>query len=790
MAAEGLIAAATILAGGPFWKSGADDPAVTTAVAAVIDEIKAKNATSKDSAMNSASFGRLITQFAPNFKEAVKTELKNEPSLVFFGERGSQFVYFHEDVSRSSQSAQASSQVTSGAVNARDFTACVAVVASCISRINPGHSDKYIYSDFVENMSRVHKVERKTLSAILRQVSALMHHFNSTDVDQCTWAPSSFAAMLRQSQTGDCKFPPMKEWSCESFNRAAFESVVMQQAKSLGSKCYHVSCDGKVKAAVLRCDGTLYDVSTPLTFDENDPPCTSCTCFSLAKKQGLGGISMDLFIRNDEVVSYDTVVIPLPATVLDIMIKHGALPVQPGCFISIRSSQELSIFGPQEAVKFAVAEVKQLMKSITEKLTRVPCVVPVNGATLSFGYKYSLGLGARVTSVMSPSDTNVLIISDVRHIMRFASENRVPFSNVENLETQLFTAVTTRLQSAGAAIPLPLDLYFEAASGAHEAIEGEADLASAKKNAPCPMANVVFGSANDARIAYEMLSSEFAGSVHLPVEECYTTRQSGTAFRVAFAVSHFEQSPSEDVAEDAAVTVMKPIWYCGRQLFPVNMNCGNYSAWHSDRELSAPLPKAVCCTHHVKRLNVAALRAAKMKLGYFFPHTGQIAQHDAAGAGYSEQPEGARSLKYWTCCNQPSCDTVQMDEAPSVACPSAFREHLKGFPHLHAKQMFSCCWERHYFASESDQLEAFNHPSAIQYAHNLDVKLTSKPQPPPKPQPPAMQRAPGDRAEHQYSLVFVDQRHKQEASARMTAERRVGFQFGRHLQVVTLHSSS
>jgi hypothetical protein len=860
MPAEGIIAAAAILAGGTFWKRGADDPALRTAVAAVIDEVKAKHAISKESAMNSATFGRIITQFAPNFKEAVKTELKNEPGLVFFGERGSQFVYFDERVSSASQSAPAASQLRSDVVSTRDFTSCVAVVASCICRINPEHSEKHIYSDFVENMSKVHNVERKTLSAILRQVSALMHHFNSIDVEQCTWAPSSFAVMLRQSQSEHCRFPPMEGWSSEGFNRDDFESVVMQQAKSLGSKCYHVSCDGKVKAAVLRMDGTLCDVSTPLTFDERDPPCTSCTCFSLTKKQG---VSMDLIIRSDEVISNDTIVIPLPASVLDIMIKHGSLPVQPACFISIRSSQELSIFGPQEALKFAVVEVKQLIQSITEKLTRIPCVVPVNGATLSFGYRFSLGLGLLVASVVPPSDTNVLIISDGYQFMGLTSDKQIPYSNRENLETQLFTAVSARLQSVSTVAPLPLDVYFEPTHVAERGMpwwtsaqvvdaviakmqwpenmnqkfrsipappsgerlagylledvlcwidndlgdevqtrraaaymagelrilafppagEGKPDLATAKKSAHCPIAYVVFGCASDARIAYDMLSGECSGSVHLPVETCFTTRQSGTAFRVAFALSHFEQRPSEDVTEDTPETVLKPVWYCGRQLFPVNMTCCNHSAWHSDRELSSPLPKAVCCTHHVKRLNVAALRAAKMKLG-FFHHTGHTAQLDAAGSG-SEQPEGARGLKFWTCCNQPTCDSFQMNEVSSVACPSAFRQHLKGYPHLQAKQMFSFCWERHYFASESDQLEALKHPSAIQFARSRDEKLR------PKTQSPAIQRAPvGSAAPHEYSLVFVDQRHKQEASQRMSAERRVPFQFGGHLQVVSHYSSS
>jgi hypothetical protein len=861
MPAEGIIAAAAILAGGPFWKRGAGEPALRTAVAAVIDEIKAKSKY-KESAMNSATFGRIIAQFAPNFKEAVKTELKNEPGLVFFGERGSQFVYFDERVSSSSQSVPASSQFRSADASKCDFSSCVAVVASCIRCINPEHSEKYIYSDFVENMSKLHKVERKTLSAILRQVSTLMYHLNSIDVAQCSWAPSSFADMLRQSQSGHCKFPPMEGWSSEGFNRDDFESVVMQQAKSLGSKCFHVSCDGKVKAAVFRTDGTLCDVSTPLTFDERDPPCTSCTCFSLTEKQI--GNSMDLIIRSDDVLSNDTIVIPVPAAVIDIMIKHGSLPVQPACFISIRSPQELSIFGPQEALNFALVEVKQLIQSITEKLTRTPCVVPVNGATLSFGYRFSLGLGLLVASVVPPSDTNVLIISDCYQFMGLTSEKQIPFFNLENLETQLFTAVTVRLQSASTVVPLPLDVYFEPThvaeprlpwwtstqvvdaviakmgwpenmnqkfrsipsppsgerlacydledvlvwmdsdlgdevqtrrAAAYMAGElrilafppagaGKPGVSSAKKSAPCSIAYVVFGCASDARIAYETLSGECSDIVHLPVESVFATRQSGTAFRVAFALSHFEQSPSDYATEDTPETTLKPIWYCGRQLFPVNMTCCNHSAWHSDRELSSPLLKAVCCTHHVKRLNVAALRAAKMKLGSFH-HTGQTSQLDAAGSG-SEQPEGARSLKFWTCCNQPSCDSFQMNEVSSVACPSAFREHLKGYPHLQAKQMFSFCWERHYFASESDQLEALKHPSAIQFARSRDDNLRPKIQPPSS----VIQRAPGGRAaSHEYSLVFVDQRHKQEASQRMSAQRRVPFQFGGHLQVVSHNAS-
>lgn len=784
-------------------------------MAAVVDAIKASNCISENSAMNAVQLGRMIVKLAPNFKDAVKDELRHEPGIVFVGQRGNQCVYFNENVCHGLDSASAS---TIHGANT-DFTACICIITSCIQRITANHSDKDIFNDFVNEWSNTHKIERKTLSAILKQLRSFMHHLNNLDLEQITGvACRKFVDMLGSFQlhckTNGLMYPPLIGWSVEGFiqRRDAFESGMLQLLHTFSSKCFVLSATGEYKAAMLRRDGTYtFNLRPPLRCDQQDDAGFVWHCFGSLQEQD--NMSMDFSICCKEPVSCDTVVIPVPAAVLGVMTNRRCLPVHPACFITIRSNQEISIFGPCEALSSAQYEVQSLVDCIVNNLISVPYVIPVNGETLSFGFRFFLGPSLTVACVAPPSDSNILILSDVYD---FACIEREKNLSLLDIESELVRVMTERLQSTRAFVSLPVDLYFDSAfvakQSAYDAIDDKlsVEAKTAKQKIPSPTAHFVFSRASHAHSAHVVLTSEFFANAHLPIETDHTARQSETAFRLTFAVSNFVVEEQDSAAHESVhnSNLLHPVQVGGRQFFPVNMLCKNCSNWHTDCESSKPHPmfSSALCTHHVKRLSVAATHAAKIKLG-FFHHTGTLENsHESGHVG-----------ERWSCCKQPFCDSIDVNGdgflRQSVACKTALLEYAKQVPFRANMKMFDFCWERHYFLSEAEQINASRHPMATTFercltmkkAHNCDAEAKSFMSDARFNQDPFPvdlkfgQDTEGAKAKsisnphslpntpRLYSIVFVDTASKMAACGganRMIAERHVPFAFGPLLQVI------
>jgi hypothetical protein len=806
MLAEGLIAAAAILTGGPFWKHEARrSTALNTAVAAVVDAIKASNCVSEHSAMNAAQFGRMVVKLAPNFKDAVKEELRHEPGIVFVGVRGNQCVYFNESLCHGLDSASAS---TSHCVNT-DFTACISIIASCIQCITANHSDKDIFNDFVNQWSHAHKIERKTFSAILKRLRCFTHHLNNLDLDQITGgvACRKFVDMLgllqRHSKENGLMYPPLLHWSAEGFiqQRDTFESGMLQHLHLFSSKCFVLSAMGEFKASMLRQDGTYtFNLRPPIRFDQQDGSCFVWHCFGSLEEQD--NMSMDFSICCKEPVSSDTVVVPVPAAVLGVMINRRCLPLHPACFITIRSCQEISIFGPCEALSSALHEVQSLVDCIVSNLISVPYVIPVNGETLSFGFRFFLGPGLAIDCVAPPSDSNILILSDVYDFACIGREKNLSLLDIEN---ELVRVMAERLQSTRALVSLPVDFYFDSAfiarQSAYDTIEDKlsVEAKTAKQNIPSPTAYFVFSRASHAHSAHIVLTTQFSANAHLPVEADNTARQSETALRVTFAVSNFVAEEQDSAESTHNSKLLQPVQVGGRKLFPVNMICKNCSNWHTDCESSQPHPmlSSALCTHHVKRFSVAATHASKMKLG-FFHHTG--IQENSRESGHV----GGQ----WSCCKQPFCDTIDVHGdgflQQSVACKTAFLEYAKQVPFQANTKMFDFCWERHYFVSEAEQIKSSQHPMATSFERCLSMKKTHTCDAKAKSfmsharfssfedlVPPDLKVGQDNRSlpntPRSYCIAFVDAASKMAACGganRMVAERHVSFTFGPLLQVI------
>jgi hypothetical protein len=790
---EGLIAAVAIQASGSFWNPeirethrGCRDELLNAAIVSVVEEIRSSNCVSEESAMNAAQLGRIIVKYAPHFREAVKDELRREPGLVFAGQRANQRVYFNESLASTSIVSPRPKTQASVFQNRRDFTSCVAIIMSCIQQIIAGHSQKIPAGNIVKQCSDIHGVQRRTLSSILKQVCSLMSLLNSIDLSKYSMRPNcvSFLDALRQhSSVCGRLYPSLSEWSSDAFlqKHELFESAVLQHFRSSIVECFAVATTGKVKTAMLRSDGTFGSVLTPFVCHQQESACFTFRCVKMSTEQGIAFANLCVLVNGP--VSTGTAIIPVPAAVVNVMIKHGSFPVHPACFISIRSPQELSLFGPLDALRVAKVEVRSLIESIVKQLISVPCVIPANSETMSFGHRISLGAGLAVQSVLPPTESNVLILANVPAFLGIKRENQ---TSLHEMEIVLMCAMKAKLQSSASLVPLPLELFFDSnfvtSQSLYDAIDDKKSLAarSAKLNIPSPKAHFIFTNANDARIAFQVLEVKYSGFFHLPVEIGHVSRPTQCAFRVEFALSHFKHVPCDS---DDAVELQHPVMFCGQKLFPVDAVCRNRSEWHVGHCHTRQFASAICCTHHVKRLPASAMHYSDVPFGSF-RHSGQIIE--CKDVAHSESPERP-SLTCWSCCGQPSCDIFESEGSNdlkwSVACRSAYSEYSQRCQIANVRA-FRFCWERYYFSSAEEQREASRHPLAQEFQRKHNGKQGSERD---DTKHSTVKPSKYDSSDSRlYSLVFVDAASKWDACGggnRMIADRRVPFQFGRHLLV-------
>jgi hypothetical protein len=790
---EGLIAAVAIQTSGSFWNPeiremhrGCRDELLNAAIVSVVEEIRLSNCVSEESAMNAAKLGRIIVKYAPHLREAVKDELRREPGLVFVGQRANQRVYFNESLALTSTVSPRPKNQASAFQNRRDFTSCVAIIMSCIQQIIAGHLQKIPAGNIVKQCSDIYGVQRRTLSSILKQVCSLMSLLNLIDLSKYSMSPnfvSFLDALQRHSSVCGRLYPSLSEWSSDALlqRRELFESAVIQHFRISIVECFSVATTGEVKTAMLRSDGAFRNVLTPFVCHQQEPACFTSRCVKMSSEQGIAFASLCVLVN--EPVATGTAIVPVPAAIVNVMIKHGSFPVHPACFISIRSSQELSLFGPLDALRAAEVEVRSMIKSIAKQLISVPCVVPANSETISFGHRISLGAGLVVQSVLPPTESNILILANIPAFLGIKREIQL---SLHEMEIELMCAMKAKLQSSASLVPLPLELFFDsnfvASQSLYDAIDDKKSPAarSAKLNIPSPKAHFIFNNANDARIAYQVLEVNFSGFVHLPVEIGHVSRPTQCAFRVTFALSHFKHVPCDS---DDAVELQNPVTFCGQKLFPVDAVCRNRSEWHVGHCHTRQFTSAICCTHHVKRLPASAIHNSDVPIGSF-RHSGQIIEYKGAAPSESRQP---LSLTCWSCCGQPSCDIFESegrnDLKCSVACRSAYSEYSKRCQVANAKA-FRFCWERYYFSSAEEQREASRHPLAQEFQRKHNSKQGSeRDDTKQSTTKPSKYDSPDSRL---YSLVFVDAASKWDACGggnRMIADRRVPFQFGRHLLV-------
>jgi hypothetical protein len=795
MFVEGMIAAAIVSAGGPFWKTNvstrdsANSPAISAAVSSVVDSIRESNAFSEDSAIPFTKLGRAIANIAPRFKDAVKRQLRRHPGVVFVGERSDLRVYFSPSLAE--MPAHIHDVPAESAPDAFDFTKCVLVLANCIQQINSCHSEKQLHRDLVEQWSTQYNVERKTMAIILKTIKSWVHHMNSIDIVKFrTDFPDSFAsaidALQKHCDSSGIPYPPVSEISSASFmqNKSALVAAAVECMTEFVSKCVYTKSAGQVKCCVKFRDGAFGEVDTPPYMDSQECSCTAVSCFSLFDSAAV--LSADLFIDSTLPVDSDTVVIPVPSAVISEMMMHKSFPSHPACIIRMISPQELSVFGPVESLHYATLEIKVLVQTIAKSLTSLPLVLPVNGYNLSFAHRYCFGPGLAVNDVLTPSQSNVLILTQVDRFL--GSSSKKSALSLHALECCLGMAVAAKLQAASCFLQLPLSVYldetFSAAQSLYDVIEDKSSIEAkeAKSNISTPVAYFEFGSFLDARAAHDYLSVEYPEQFQLPVEAAHSF-QNETAFRVAFAVSNFVSSPLPDEFDDAheAANLLPAIRFCGRTLYPVHVLCKNRSKWHVQQDCSPLFQNSVCCTHHVRRYNFLALKSKGRH-----QHWGAIC--DEPG----EAVDGGSRMTVWCCCGQSSCDIIGVcaDEQlkSSVFCNSPFEQVSRQCGDVSHSKHYRYCWERLYFASEREQLQASRHILAREFERqhgihadrefNCRKKSTSS---------HTLELAP-----RSYSLEFPDSELKDAAIIRMTSSRRVPFQYGQHLQVkvVSCHSCS